>query len=419
MTYSIEKWIKVKLETLIMKILLINDNAGTKGGAEKYFFTLKEKLENVPTLNVFSLTFGERQIVSKNNYSFRGAKSNLAKLFWRFTFNPIIYWKIRRLLNKIKPDIVHIHNNKQFPISILAALQGYKTLQTAHDYSYLCPTAQNIHRNQKPCMSGITRHCFWQHQVKFNKFIYLLVAYSFYKIRRYSKKTILTYLAPSPLLANALQTVGMMPTVYVPPFVQMQMISYSSPKPKHFLFAGNLGSHKGTDLLIREFAIAAREDKNLKLTIAGMGPEEASMQKQIKQLNLTKQVEFVGWQNNLSPYFAQAAALIFASTGMESFGLTITEAMQHARPVIGINQGTSAWLIENEHTGLLFDAQTTGDLAKKLLFIAQNPERANQLGLNAKQKIRDNFNDMATLQQILNIYKNISQIARASLAQSS
>lgn len=389
-----------------MRILLINDNADNCGGAEKYFFLLKEKLEQIPSLEVFALAFGDTTYINKNLYVIKGAKSKLAKLLWRCAFHPIVYWKIRNLLHKIKPNIVHLHNNKQFSLSVLSALDGYKTIQTVHDFSYLCPTAQNIHRDKTPCSSGITAKCFWQHQVKFNKLIYLLMAYSFYKIRRKSKKTVASYLAPSPLLTNFLQKNKFEAAIYIPPFVHQPSLPKPSTNAKQFLFAGNLGAHKGTDLLIREFAIAAKTDPELRLVIAGKGPAEKSLRQLTVELKLELQIEFVGWQENLANYYQQTSAVIFPSTGMESFGLIMTEAMQFARPVIGINYGTSAWLIDDGQTGLLFDIKKPGDLAKKILFIAQNPEAAKQLGKNAHQKIQQTFNDDHSLKQILQIYVN-------------
>jgi glycosyltransferase involved in cell wall biosynthesis len=83
--------------------------------------------------------------------------------------------------------------------------------------------------------------------------------------------------------------------------------------------------------------------------------------------------------------------------------------MGHGRAVIGINRGTSAWLIQHEHNGLLFDPEQRGDLAKKILSLAANPDYAQQLGANCRTELALKFDDDRALEQILEIYQNIKR----------
>src|SRR5262245_40107919 len=201
-----------------MRILLITDNYTPSGGAENYFFDLKDRLKTQPGFDVYSLGFGPQKMAGKDFLILKSARSNLAKLIWRILFHPLMYFKLRSYIRKINPDIIHIHNIKQYTITLLHAIKPYPVVQTIHDFSYICPTAQNIHKDLTPCPSGFQRTCFWQHQVKYNKLIYLCLSYIFLKTRKISQKIVKKFIAPSPLLVDYLKKNQFQDVTFIPPF---------------------------------------------------------------------------------------------------------------------------------------------------------------------------------------------------------
>jgi glycosyltransferase involved in cell wall biosynthesis len=390
-----------------MRILLITDNHFLFGGAENYFFDLKSRLKALPDFQVYSLGFGPQEIIGDDFLVLKSLRSKLGKLIGRVLFHPMIYNKLRNYIKKINPDVIHLHNTKQYTASLLQAIKPYPIVQTIHDFSYLCPNAQNIHRNRKPCATGFCKACFWQHQIKYNKLAYLFLIFAFLKTRKHCQKMIKKFIVPSPYLANYLKQNHFHEVTFIPPFtVKKQNPSFTEINTNQFLFAGYLGAHKGVHILIDEFALACQKKSSLKLCIAGIGPEEKWMKKRIKALGIEKNVEFLGWQTEMDKLYNESLAVIFPSIGLEAFGLVMTEGMDHARPIIGTNRGTSAWIIDDEHTGLLFEPHIKGDLAAKILTIASNIEQAMALGMNGYQKLHHYFIDNdENLKRITAVYK--------------
>lgn len=391
-----------------MRILLITDNHTPSGGAENYFFDLKNRLKNVPGLEVYSLGFGPVQTSGKDYYVLKGLTSKLSKLIWQLVFHPGVYFKLRRQLKKIRPDIIHIHNVKHYTVSLLNAIKPYPVVQTIHDYGVICPTAHNIHKNLQPCPTGMRMSCIWQHQVKYTPLAYLALTIAFFKTRRKLKKTVKKFFTPSPLLVEYLKMNQFDDATYIAPFKSEPRINLHTIKPYHFLFAGNLGTHKGIYILLEEFALACQQEPRLTLTIAGMGPEEQRMHNWIRKSGLEKQIHFAGWQKNLEKEYAECAAVLFPSLWMEAFGLIITEAMSHARPVIGSNRGSPPWLIDDGQTGLIFDPLQKGDLAEKILALAGNIDLITQLGRNGEAKLRTFIDNEKVLNQIVAAYEEVS-----------
>ncbi len=400
-----------------MRILLINDYHTLIGGAEHYFFDLIARLKQLPNMEIYWLSFGEQLQIGDDFLILPALHSKLAKGFWQFIFHPVIFWKIRQYLKQIRPDVIHLHNIKQYSSSLFAAIKNYPLVQTIHDYQAICPTAYNIHKkNHQACKTGFRWSCWREHRMKFNRLTYLMAVLTFLFITKKQKKYIQHFFAPSPLLVNYLQK-NKFNARYIPPFIQKKTAcSFKPLQPQHFLFAGQLGAHKGVRLLIEEFALALKKNPHLYLTVAGQGVEETYLQARVKTLNIEKNILFVGWQADLTVYYQQCIAIIFPSIWLEAFGLVMAEAMNHGRAIIGSNRGSPTWLIEDNKNGLIFDPCKSGDLAEKILLLADHFSLAISLGQSAYEKIHEMIDNEKTLAQLCGVYeklKNPSHFVRS------
>lgn len=391
-----------------MKIVLMTDNHALSGGAEKYFFDLKTRLQQQGH-DVFSLGFGAEEANGDDYHVIKVSDSKWKKLLWQYFLHPVTYWQLRKHLKRFQPDVIHLHNNKQHPLAVLAAIRPYPTVQTIHDYSAVCPLAHNLHQDHEPCPTGWRRQCFWKHHVKFPTLVYLALVGSYLRITHLVKRHIAAFFTPSPLLADYLTRNGYRHTQYIPPFKEpINLAPITVADPYHFFFAGNLGIHKGIYVLIDELALALQTEPRLTLTIAGKGPEEAALLAYIAKLGLQSSVNFIGWHTDINDEYRRAIAIILPSIVLESFGLVISEAMQHGRAVIGTNRGAPTWLIDDGVTGLIFNPLVKGDLASKLLQLCANVPLAEKMGLSGHQKIEALLDNEASLQSIITTYRAIA-----------
>jgi trehalose synthase len=97
------------------------------------------------------------------------------------------------------------------------------------------------------------------------------------------------------------------------------------------------------------------------------------------------------------------ATIVVQKSLKEGFGLTVTEAMWKARPLVATATGGIADQVEDGVTGLLLrdplDLRTFGELIGTLL---DAPERAGEIGLAAREKVRRSFlEDRHTLQYVV------------------
>jgi trehalose synthase len=85
----------------------------------------------------------------------------------------------------------------------------------------------------------------------------------------------------------------------------------------------------------------------------------------------------------------RASTLIVQKSLREGFGLTVTEALWKAKPVVATAVGGIPLQVRNKFTGLIsYGIEGTAYAIKQLL---SNPEYAQWLGRNGREHVRQNF----------------------------
>jgi glycosyltransferase involved in cell wall biosynthesis len=149
------------------------------------------------------------------------------------------------------------------------------------------------------------------------------------------------------------------------------------------LYAGRLSREKGVELLADAFLDAHRRNPRLHLVLAGGGPEEGLLRER-----LGERATFLGWLSGdaLAQTYASADAFMFASV-TETFGQVILEAQASGLPVVAVDRGGPASLIEHGDTGLLAPPEVSA-LADAVVALTSTPalsERIARGGLTAVQ----------------------------------
>lgn len=144
--------------------------------------------------------------------------------------------------------------------------------------------------------------------------------------------------------------------------------------------AGRLAEAKRYDDLIRAFAAvsAARPDWSLRLY--GSGERRAGLEALIGELGIGKNVTLMGPVSPLEPELAKASVLAVTST-MESFGMTIVEAMRVGLPVVATDCPLGPReIVRDGVDGLLVPPRDTGAIAAALLSLAEDDDRRKAMG---------------------------------------
>lgn len=153
---------------------------------------------------------------------------------------------------------------------------------------------------------------------------------------------------------------------------------------KYVFMVSRLDAPKRIDLLIQAMRYVKSD---IKLLIAGTGPEREHLMELSKGDDRIKFLGFVR-DEEVERYYANSLVIPYFPYD-EDYGYITIEAMLHKKPVITtIDAGGPTEFVKNGETGFIVPLDVR-EIAKKIDYLAQNPEEAKRLGENGYNKVKD------------------------------
>jgi glycosyltransferase involved in cell wall biosynthesis len=134
----------------------------------------------------------------------------------------------------------------------------------------------------------------------------------------------------------------------------------------------------------------ARRGINAHLLLIGVGDNMPRIRTQATMSGVSDRIHFLGVRSDVRQLLGIADIYIHPGRD-EGFGLAIIEAMLAARPIIAANSGGVPEIIENGKTGLLFNPGDAADLTRQIISLAQDFQRARELGNTARKMCLERF----------------------------
>jgi phosphatidylinositol alpha-mannosyltransferase len=211
-------------------------------------------------------------------------------------------------------------------------------------------------------------------------------------VNRRTLKRFHSVISVSPAAASFAKTVFGIDSVIIPNAVTVKKMRHEPivEKTPHIVFLGRLVERKGCQYLLAALVQLQRQYKGaFKVTIAGKGPLLAKLKQYADKQNL-KQVSFSGFieESDKPALLASADIAVFPSTGGESFGIVLIEAMAAGSRVVlgGNNVGYQSVL--SDHPDLLVDVQNAKTFANRLQYFLEHPSAREAAARWAKIAIK-------------------------------
>ncbi len=404
-----------------MKILHVNKFFDLQGGAEVYMHDLgKRQREAGHDVHFFS-TNSERNLPSRDQKYFvtrydlaskHGMFTSL-RIAANFLWNVEAQRAIARMLDEVKPDVVHLHNiYHHLSVSILREIRkrNIPCVQTLHDYKLIAPNY------------GMFDHGAICERSKGGKYYQVIlhrclgpglignvlaaVEMYFTKATQAYEKTVSIFLCPSR-------------------FLMEKMIDWGEPKSKfrlapnpaelsptpavggggYLLFAGRLAEGKGFE----SFLEAAVKVPELPIKIAGRGPLDEKLRAYVKSKGASH-IEFLGFlaPSEVEKLRHRAEAEFLASIWYENASLAVLQAMGAGLPVLTTRIGGNPELVEDGVNGFLALPNNSDDWLRILRrFLATTPEIRRKMGEAGRAKITKRHSWSEHLHLIESIYREV------------
>ena len=314
--------------------------------------------------------------------------------------------KLRKVLQRNTPGVVHVHNF--FPLltpSIYDACadMNVPVVQTLHNYRLLCPGGLFM-RNGKVCeeclskgpFQGIQYGCYRRSRLQTLPVALMLAVHNQRGTwhERVNRFITLTKFAREKFVQAGFPSHKM---VVKPNFVAVRRYQ-SKQLGNYALFVGRLSAEKGIETLLR----AWRDLPLIPLKIIGDGP----LLDNVTSMS-TKSVEVLGRKSHHDTLsvLSRALFLVLPSEWYEGFPMVIAEAFACGAPIVTSRLGAMAEIIDDGQTGLLFEPGNARDLASKVRWLFEHPEKAEEMGRNVRKEYEEKYTPELNYKMLLKIYK--------------
>jgi glycosyltransferase involved in cell wall biosynthesis len=178
-------------------------------------------------------------------------------------------------------------------------------------------------------------------------------------------------------------------------------------------FVGRLEHEKGPDLFVRAAANVHNIFPDAHFVIVGAGSMLAELERMSKQLGIGENLHLVDWTEDPSEIYPGLDLLVHCSRS-DGTSLVLLEAMACGLPVVGIAVGGVREVIENEHTGVVVDANDWERLGFEIMELLKQPTLLKTMGAAARKRVEENFNVLTNTCKTAGLLREIARSANKS-----
>lgn len=302
----------------------------------------------------------------------------------------------KSLFTEIKPDLLHVHRNKEHLIALISARLSHKNIPIVRTKHGKSEASKNL---------KLIKYIKAFLIMKFDSFLITRFCNSIIAVSA-EMKTYLEKLKPKAkifLINNAVDTkenIGIGPSDVI-------RQTYRSKNVFWIGTAARLAPPKNLSMLLHTAAILKRSipDK-FKISIFGDGPLYKSLLDLADKLNVSDVVTIHGFEQDIKPIIASLDVFVLCSIH-EGLPMALLEAMSMKKPVVCTAVGGMKEVIKDYETGLLVDVNDYDRFANQLQYLYTNPDIRCRLGINAQKLIESDYSIFQMVRILNDVYESL------------
>ena len=178
--------------------------------------------------------------------------------------------------------------------------------------------------------------------------------------------------------------------------------------PRRVGMVANLRVVKDPKLLVEAAALLASAYPHVEYAVAGEGELRWELEELISERGLAGRFQLLGRVTDI-PAFLSALDVAVLCSQSEGMPNALLEYMAAGRAIVATAVGGSVQLIEDGVCGLLVPPGNAQALAGAISSILADPELATRLGLAARQRVRERYDQRKRVQRFESLYEELLQ----------
>ena len=296
------------------------------------------------------------------------------------------FFKLYKLIRRLKPDIVHTHTAKAGALGRVAAAL-----------------------NRVP----IKIHTFHGHV--FHSYFGRLKSSIFIAIER-----ILTKFTDRIIVISQSQLNDVMNRYRIAPKKKCSLIQLGldlepylrikkkdSQKSISIGIIGRLVKVKNHKMFLDAVNLLGKRYPDIKaeFMIVGSGELKNELEEYTRKLKIENKVNFAGWQTDLESIYKKLDIVALTSLN-EGTPISLIEAMASGKPVLSTNVGGVNDVVIHNETGLLCESNNVEDFSANLLNLIKDSKLRDRLGSNGRKFVSKKFGKDRLIKDIEDLYES-------------
>ena len=290
-------------------------------------------------------------------------------------------WRLSKLLQSLRPDIVHAHDAHAISMAAIARLLTSK---------------------DKPLPFLASR------RVDFH------VGHNIFSRWKYAQVD--HFLCASQAIHDMLIEDGIHAerTTVVHEGIDLTRIDNAPPLDLHEEFSlpvncpviGNIAAlvpHKGQDCLIDAANQVSKEVPDARFLIVGTGELHEALRRKIHSLNLEQHVILTGFRNDVLSILKSLDLFVMSSL-TEGLGTSVLDAMAARRAVVATRAGGIPESVVDEKTGLLTPVGDANSMSRAIVELLKDSHRRHTFGQAGRQRAQQFFSDDRMVERTTDVY---------------
>ena len=169
---------------------------------------------------------------------------------------------------------------------------------------------------------------------------------------------------------------------------------------------GRMTAVKRTDDILVAFKRLRDSGIDAVLCLVGDGPDRPGLERRAHELGVIRDTVFLGYQEDVAPFYSAFDALILPSTN-EGTPVSAIEALAAGRPVVATRVGGVPDVVRDGEDGFLVEAGDTDQLADRLERLARDPALRERMGKRGRERVLPRYAVDRLVQDVDELYRSL------------
>ncbi|MFO7914688.1 MAG: glycosyltransferase [Candidatus Krumholzibacteriales bacterium] len=175
----------------------------------------------------------------------------------------------------------------------------------------------------------------------------------------------------------------------------VSIVAALRPEKNHLMFLEAAGS-------------VLKRSREFRFLIVGEGEQRQELERKTGRMDIADRVIFTGSRDDIPDILAATDISVLCSHPVvETFPLTVLEAMACGLPVISTDVGSVSEIITDRENGILIPSGDTEALTDAMMELASDRNLRERLGGNARRKVAGSFSDEKMAEKYIAVFDDI------------